>query len=190
MFGAARMTYADSYSFTAVEIPGASQIALSGINDAGQIAGSYTDSGGQHAFVDTNGVMTVLNYPGAEATFAWGINNAGVVVGDAYTTQGTAGFVYQNGNLIPFTRGPPMGINNTGGLVGGATYVQPNGNLRIAGFLDDNGVFSIVDFAGAAGGYGLTPLAINDSGLIAGVFQDPQKGPAGVSGFVDDNGQY
>lgn len=50
--------------FTAIEVPGATSIDASAINNLGQVAGTYTDSAGNtHAFVDTHGRMTFLNLP-------------------------------------------------------------------------------------------------------------------------------
>jgi hypothetical protein len=55
-----------------------------GINEAGQISGTYCDASGVlgcSAFLDTGGVFTQISVPGAETTNGHGINDAGDVVG-------------------------------------------------------------------------------------------------------------
>ncbi len=67
-----------------------------GINDAGQVAGLYTDdAANRHAFLYdvTTGTYTAIDPGnGSNAQEAWGINNAGLIVGD--TDSGTFPFIY------------------------------------------------------------------------------------------------
>lgn len=78
-FGKARA----DYDYTAVNCPGAAFTYASGINNAGQIVGSYGDSNGfGRGFLLSGGTYSPLNYPGAVYTDAYGINNAGQIVGD------------------------------------------------------------------------------------------------------------
>src|SRR5262245_2109304 len=68
-----------SYSFTTLDVPGTSPnyAELNGINDSGQIVGSY----GGHGFLLDQGSYTTIDVPGAQATFATGINDSGQIVG-------------------------------------------------------------------------------------------------------------
>ena len=72
---------AATFSFTQIDVPGAFYTAATGINDAGQIVGSFVDSTGIHGFLYTGGSFTQIDVPGAFATQAFGINDAGQIVG-------------------------------------------------------------------------------------------------------------
>src|SRR5262249_29589079 len=75
-----------------------------GINDVGQIVGSYYDAtGGPHGFLLSGGIYTTIDDPQAVAdTDPLGINNAGLIVGlDSHGT-GFQGFLY-NPNGRPYT---------------------------------------------------------------------------------------
>jgi probable HAF family extracellular repeat protein len=122
-------------SFTAFDVPGAQSTDGSGINDAGQIVGTFNvpppPTGGaarNHGFFrDSNGTLTTIEVPGAVDESAGGINNAGQIVGsfDAdVSLQHTHGFVrYTNGTFIQLDVPGAMktsasGINDTGQIVG------------------------------------------------------------------------
>src|SRR4051812_25651077 len=76
-----------TFSFTQIDVPGAflGTTVASGINDAGQIVGSFIDSTGQHGFLrDPDGNLTQIDVPSAVGPFgtqAFGINDAGQIVG-------------------------------------------------------------------------------------------------------------
>jgi probable HAF family extracellular repeat protein len=81
------------FTFTTLNAPGASQgTYAAGINDAGQIVGSFEDSAGiSHGFLSSGGKFTTLNAPGAShGTYAAGINDAGQIVG--YFQDSTYGY--------------------------------------------------------------------------------------------------
>src|SRR3954451_19180238 len=86
---------AAAYTFTEIIVPGASSAVAFGINDAGQIVGSFGDSTGGHGFLDTAGSFTQIDVPGAFGTGASGINDAGQIVGSFSSTPGpiTHGFL-------------------------------------------------------------------------------------------------
>ena len=51
-----------TYTYIALDSPLAPNgIDARGINDSGQIVGRYTDSGGTHGFMYSNGVYTIAN---------------------------------------------------------------------------------------------------------------------------------
>src|SRR3954451_17700742 len=72
---------AATFSFTQIDVPGASSTQAFGINDAGQIVGGFADSTGGHGFLFTGGSFTQIDVPGASVTQAQGINDAGQIVG-------------------------------------------------------------------------------------------------------------
>ena len=71
-------------TLTTIDVPfaGATNTAARGINDAGQVVGSYSDaSGGVHGFLKDGATFTPIDIPGASYTAAQGINDAGQIVG-------------------------------------------------------------------------------------------------------------
>jgi uncharacterized membrane protein len=70
------------YSFTTIDVPGASSTSAYGINDSSQIVGDYYDSTGMsHGLVDTGGSFTTIDVPGGSYSHAYGINDSGQIVG-------------------------------------------------------------------------------------------------------------
>ena len=162
--------------FTTISVPSSlpGSTAANGINNLGQIVGSFNTSpggNGLHGFLDTNGVFTTLDVPGsplAKATEALGINDAGQIVGDNFLQgSGTVGFLYANGIfstiLVPGTSfNAAVGINDSVQIVG--DYFTSTGQH---GFLYMNGTYSTLDYPGASG----TMLSgINNLGEIVGTF--------------------
>jgi probable HAF family extracellular repeat protein len=55
---------ADSFGFTTIDDPSATgDTEARGINNSGQIVGTFFDATGAHAFLDTAGVFTTIDYP-------------------------------------------------------------------------------------------------------------------------------
>ncbi len=122
----------DDGEFTTIDVPGAAATGVFGINNRGQMVGSYIDAdGGYHGFVrDRKGRITTLpEAPGADplsgGTQPLSINDLGQIVGLAYDAQGgSRGFLLERGRLklidarrdAVFTR--PLDINNRGDIVG------------------------------------------------------------------------
>ena len=72
----------DGNTFTTIDVPGGFLPQATGINNAGQIVGSYYDPPGtRHGCLYSGGSLTSINAPGATSTSAWGINDAGQIVG-------------------------------------------------------------------------------------------------------------
>jgi probable HAF family extracellular repeat protein len=71
----------DQGSYTALDVPGASDTRAFGINASGQIVGAYTDASGDHGFLLDNGNYTTIDVPGATGTYATGLNASGQIVG-------------------------------------------------------------------------------------------------------------
>lgn len=76
-----------SLDFRTIEVPGAKRTIAWGIDDAGQVVGSYDDSKGTHGFLLRNDRFTSMNFPGAVWTAAFGIGTHGEIVG-AYKMPG------------------------------------------------------------------------------------------------------
>ena len=168
-------TYAKG-TFTNVTIKGASLGEANGINDAGNIVGSYIDSNGaQHGFLLVGKKLTTLDPPGASSSSqAWSINDKGVITVFAANSGGTyVSFTTTNGKkYTPFN--PPgqgtsgvaiHGINNLGDI--DATLFDTAGDRhgillhkgKFYSFDDPNGVGAtradgINDKLGMVGRYG------------------------------------
>jgi probable HAF family extracellular repeat protein len=162
------------------------------INNAGQIVGEYSTINGNAAFLYSGGVFTSLPLSAAS-----GINDAGQIVGATQTignsqTPGeTHGYLYINGTrtTIDFPGAGltfPSSINNVGQIAG--TFRYPGATGYIHGFVESNGVFTIVDEPGFVDAYlnGTIINGINDSGDMVGWIV---KGSAGCS-FVYHEGSF
>jgi len=83
---------------TKIDFPGSEPGTTSayGINDAGQIVGTYEDPtiNKIEGYFLNQGRFTIVRYPGASTTFPQGISNSTVVVGKWFDDLGnTSGFV-------------------------------------------------------------------------------------------------
>jgi uncharacterized membrane protein len=122
--GASSLAQADNFSltpdsFTRIDVPGASATFALGINNAGQIVGTYTDDTGRHGFAASGNDFTTI-----DGIVAYGINNLGQIVGSNLGTDGLFhGFLDDGSDVasidVPgasFTQA--YGINDTGETVG------------------------------------------------------------------------
>jgi probable HAF family extracellular repeat protein len=84
---------------TTLEVPGSRSTGVSGINDSGQIVGSYFDSSTDHSFLFENGSYITLDVPGSSQTSPTGINAAGQIVGNYWDAAAGKrfGFLFDNG---------------------------------------------------------------------------------------------
>jgi uncharacterized membrane protein len=98
---------------TAINYPGATSTQARGINNPGEVVGTYTCSasctnpitgevstpGVSHGFLLEHGLYTRIDVPGASQTIPRGIGEQGIIVGQ-YTAGGvTHGFTYRDGTF-------------------------------------------------------------------------------------------
>jgi len=112
-----------NHKFTRVDVPGALQTAINGVNDNGDVVGAYFASDGKlHGFLLLhNGHLVKIDHPGSNFTSPNGVNNSLTVVGDA-----TTGFIWKNGKFTTFDITVPgngesetlLGISNNGFIAG------------------------------------------------------------------------
>jgi hypothetical protein len=79
------------------DIYGATSTSILGINNEGYIVGYFTNSSGNHGFLDIGYDTIILNYPNSISTVASGINDSNKIVGyyaNASTPTITRGFIY------------------------------------------------------------------------------------------------
>jgi uncharacterized membrane protein len=90
---------ASAFTFTTIDVPGATLTNAIGINAHGQIVGGFADAGGAfHGFLLDGGTFTTIDVPGATFTAAFGINNRGQISGFYVDVSGTEhGFLLDKG---------------------------------------------------------------------------------------------
>lgn len=165
--------WAVTYTFTTIEVPGATGTQAFGINDAGQIVGTFEDATFvPHGFLrDSGGGFTTLDVPGATRTEASGINDAGLIVGFFENGTGRHGFLrdglggFTTLDVPGATRTEPFGINDAGQITG---FFRDATSTEHGFFRDSLGVFTTLDRPGAVSS---EALGIN-SDLIVGLFND------------------
>ena len=164
--------------FHRVNIPGfpsATAIAM-GINDFGDITGSFNGNGSDFGFLLHNGRLTIISFPGATGgTFPQSINNQDVIVGTYFLNEqrsGAHGFMWKNGAFtnieFPGAAGTqPIKISNNGDVVG--TYTDSAQFEH--GFALDAGHFSTIEFPG---GQDVQILTVNKFDNILGFFENSE----------------
>jgi probable HAF family extracellular repeat protein len=173
-----------------------------GINDNGQIVGTYAASNGDHGFLYSDGTYTI----GPLWTEAAGIDDSGNIVGSSYyytssLENGYHGFLLEpNGKYI--TLDDPLGYStvalgineHNGQIVGYFDGSQYPGGVH--GFLYSNGQYTTLDDPHGLGVEGTVATGINDYGKIVGYYEDNKtldvtNGPRGnYHGFLYSNGHY
>ena len=122
-------------TFRAITPPGATSVTATGINDAGEVSGFFTEESGTVASFLFHGAgdYTLIEFPFSGNTTALGVNNKGQMVGSYVDFAGkTDGFLYTAGTWQgiddPEGIGSTVinGLNNNGDLVG--FYTDSSGN--------------------------------------------------------------
>lgn len=149
-----------------------------GVNESGQIAGYSTQSGPEHAFLYSNGVITDLGTLGGSVSLAYGINENGEVVGYSYPATGNyRAFLYSNGimmnlgTLPGFLTSRGLAVNDNSQVVGTAWKQEQIGYS----WVDINHAFTWVNGQmqdlGTLGGGNSHAFGVNSSGQIVGTAQ-------------------
>ena len=158
----ATRSFAQTFTYTQIDVPNSSGSSPSASNSYGQIVGSFEDADGTvHGFLrDTDGTYLKFDYPGAIFTGALSINDQGVIVGPWIDSKGYRHTYlrYPSGafsNLDPpapciRTKNPTTAhrINNHGDIVG--RCFSPN-HHEYGWLLHNDGTFQIVTGSGFDG---------------------------------------
>ncbi len=158
----AAVATSSNLQFHVLQVPGASRTVAYGLNNLGQIVGTYTAAGVGHGFLYDSGVFTTIDDPQGTGTLVTGINDGSEVVG--YSSA--RGFSELNGVYTsisyPGSKATfPSSVNNSGDIVG--SYDDGQGKQH--GFLFSNGVYTTIDPPNSA----VTLLGgINNNRIIAG----------------------
>src|SRR4029453_18495504 len=114
-----------TFTFTTIDVPGATATSADRINARGQILGWYDDAAGvAHGFLLDDGTFITIDFPSATGTGAFGINAAGQIVGGYGDAAGAAhGFLLDKGvfstiDVPGSTSTEVFGINARGQIVG------------------------------------------------------------------------
>ena len=191
LFVESARTSPTTLSLTAIQYPNAPATSVAGINNSGQIVGSYSvaSSGGYQTFgfLLSSGSYTQIMVPGSLNTYAYGINNAGAIVGTYYQTATIChGFLLVANALksIDFpgsTCSAASGINDSNQIVG--WYSDNNGQSH--GFLLSGGTFTSIDPPLSTQ---VTARKINNSGLVLGDYVVANR--AGYGFYLFKDGTY
>ena len=194
-----------AFVFSTFEVPGqfaATAASVGGINDFGQIAGTFIDGSGRaRIFVRTGGRYdTVLVSPADSGLSVSGLNNLDLVVGSTYSsfsgevvTQQFDPFTRQFGKaqsfVSPFPNYPVTGgVNDFGEVTGISELVIPSGTTPGTSFVEKAGTFTALQVPPRDNAYSSEATAINDLGQITGSYGTITGNEQGSVGFVDTNG--
>ena len=141
-----------------------------GINNKGEIAGSYSDANFiSYSFLLAGGSLIPLDPPGAvNGSAANGVNDLGMVVGTVFGANGFTGYLLSGGVYSAIAvpgagNTSPLGINDSGDVVG---ITSTKGVA--SGFLLSGGDYSLIKVPGAASTFA---FGINGLGTIVGSSQ-------------------
>lgn len=132
-------------------VPFAFNTNANGINNHGQIVGTFQSGDFQTGFLRTGNTFTTIQFPGAVSTIPMSINDAGVIVGDYFDGNSSHGFVSFQGRFVTFdfpgaSSTDVRGINNGGEIVG---EVRLTADGQGQGFTFDHGKFTTFQFPGS-----------------------------------------
>jgi uncharacterized membrane protein len=188
---------------TRIDVPGALVTLPLGVNDRGQVVGSWVgqdatvnpvtgETGPGHGFLWEHGRYTTFDVPGAKETAGYEVNNRGQIVGNYADASGAQhGYVLRGGRVTTIdhpraTQAPNLtgtkviGIDDRGRLVG--AYGDDAGLIHAWKWED--GRFTDIE---PPGGLQAAANQINDRGQIVGVYLDAR--PKLVS-FLYERGRY
>jgi uncharacterized membrane protein len=203
-----------TYTTIDVPFPGATNTVAAGINNFGDVVGTYVDSDGMsHGFTLKRGVFTSFDFPGPDVldTTASAINDTGSIVGYYYdlNSQQRRGFLFNGRRFTSID--PPfsdacctraLGINNRGEIVG--DYLQgyiPFGFTRKQGKFQSFDWSFPADFPDPYASENALPSGSNNHGDIVGLgfmfsqgnftpFSDMNLGFSEASGTgINDQGE-
>ena len=158
----ATQSFAQTFTYTQIDVPNSSQTFASASNSYGQMVGTYTDADATlHGFLRfTDGSYLKFDYPGASYTNAQGISDQGVIVGRWTDSKGynhaylrSPSGVFSNFDppapCSPNNKDPTAAhrINNHGEIVG--RCFAPN-HHEYGWILHNDGTFQIVTGSGFA----------------------------------------
>jgi uncharacterized membrane protein len=175
--------------FAELNFPNATDVSAFGINNKGDIVGTYLPSGGNgfvQGFLFRDGSVTTFNHPGAQYTNPLDINNEGWITGWYSVNANLTGYGEAYGFFHTIAAPGavdtlPTHENDRGDIVGEAIYPGPNAGVSRA-FIYKHGHFTLFAVPGSES---TSISAINDSGNVTGDYVDG----SGIHGFLLSHGK-
>jgi probable HAF family extracellular repeat protein len=184
---------AAGYLFTDIDVPGSLPGSTGfstnlGINNLGQIVGTYNDNQGHSdGFLYSGGKYVTIDAPGATDTYLYGINDAGHILGASFDLATGKDYVFIDDhgsfkNIVDISNPSefffsPTAINNKDEIF---AYLGGDGY----GILDAQVVITSLDLSGASGN--AFPSGFNDLGQLTGTVCDDNV----CNGFIDTNASF
>jgi probable HAF family extracellular repeat protein len=173
------IAFSQTLQYTTLQVSPHQYTAAYGVNNLGDIVGTYSPDGFGSGFLYSKGnLQTTLNCSGGDNTYGAGINDNGVIVGGCATPAKGIGVIYQNGAYTYVTYPNAKvtslaGINNNGEIVGTA-YLTSGAKVIQRAFVYVNGVFTVLPSSVQAA------VGINNHGTIAGISCNSSRVCSGV----------
>jgi len=176
-------------SFSSFDAPGANFTDIAWVNARGDLAGSFNDSRGGHAYVLSHGIFKTIDSPNATLPniTGFGISNAGDVVGVEFADNFLQGHGYLfSKNVFTSIDYPgavgtfPTMVIDSRKIVG--AYFDSNSTFH--GFSLLNGKFTTIDFPNSTFTW---ITGINSEGDLVGFYND-QSG--NQHGFIQRDGDF
>jgi hypothetical protein len=170
--------------YTTIDDPlGVGSSAVYGMNDHGEIVGTYQDSkGNSYGFIDQGGRFTTIEDPSADigkylGTFVSGVSDSGEIGGVYFDSGRTMhAFTYKSGTYTTYTcPGAGTGPDSTSGFGDAGT---------VFGYVDNAGAMSGTCFEGGTSYYNF----IYQNGRFNRVPNYPGSSSSWIS-FVTDSGE-
>jgi uncharacterized membrane protein len=184
------------YTYCSIDYPSGFGTRLKGINDNGQMIGSYVDQyGNEHALLVQNGKFIPLapnTILGTEYSVGYKSNDRGDVVGFVCDDIACHGFLLSKGVLTTFdypgaSDTYAASINEFGTIVGYWDLYDAQGNfLYEQGFTYKKGNFTELTYPGSGD---TSPVGNNDFNVVVGIWDTGPNSTTG-SGFVEWMGQF
>jgi uncharacterized membrane protein len=178
--------------FIRLRAPQAVQTTAAGVNERGEVVGTYVDRGTPkgpdglyqefHGYLWQHGRFRTIDIPRARGTELYEINNRGDMIGIYAGTRARdqhAFLLDRRGRITEIkVRGGrytiPFGLNDHGQIVGYTSNVAPDGTAtNIHGFALLKGVDGPVTRVNVPGAPQTAALGINDQGKIVGAYENP-----------------
>ena len=176
-------------SYTTLQVPNEPSAYVMGINNNGEVLGTYYDATGYHFYIYNAGNYSTFNGPNGNIDTAAHINDSGIIAGTYSNGSDTLsyGFIYANGSYT--TLDDPNGLSGTTNVANINNNDVVVGTFKDAigshGFIENNGAFTTVDDPVASPG-STTLTDINASGEMVGTFNNA----SGEHGFIYQNGRF
>ena len=166
-----------------VDIPGATIVQLTALNDNGYVAGSFFDSAEHGLILAPDGSRTVFEIAGASTIYVRGINDDGWVVGFYLDAENkSVGFVRSPDGTVTLVDVDGTTAMSVSAINGSEEIAGTYGAKHVFGFAQTpSGMSKSLEIKGALH---VAPAAINDHGVVAGTYWNEIHGVFRFYGFI------